>query len=57
MRIRVTPDDGKTIAELVLFRMEQSPNISKAAISMIQGEPSDYEQLRGTLLSLFNEVY
>ncbi|KAI1732218.1 protein kinase domain-containing protein [Ditylenchus destructor] len=58
IRIRVAPDDGlHTILELVLQQMPQSPNISRAAFSLVQGDASECDQLRGMLLSVFNEVY
>lgn len=57
MKIRVTPDNGKTILELTLFRMAESPNISKAIFTLVQGDLVDYEQLKNKLLSVFNEVY
>uniref|UniRef100_A0A915D956 non-specific serine/threonine protein kinase n=1 Tax=Ditylenchus dipsaci TaxID=166011 RepID=A0A915D956_9BILA len=56
VRIRIAPDE-LTILELTLFRMPQSPNISKAVFTLVQGNTTGFEQLKSVLLSLFNEVY
>ncbi|CAK5073696.1 unnamed protein product [Meloidogyne enterolobii] len=59
VRIRVAPpsnESNKTILELILYRIDQSPNISRAAFTHIQGDVNEYEQLRVNLLSIFNEV-
>ncbi|KAL7070169.1 hypothetical protein ACQ4LE_010580 [Meloidogyne hapla] len=59
VRIRVAPpsnESNKTILELILYRMDQSPNISRAAFTHVQGDVNEYEQLRINLLSIFNEV-
>nr|CAD2189428.1 unnamed protein product [Meloidogyne enterolobii] len=60
VRIRVAPSSNgsnkTTILELILYRIDQSPNISRAAFTHIQGDVNEYEQLRVNLLSIFNEV-
>ncbi|CAK5078355.1 unnamed protein product [Meloidogyne enterolobii] len=60
VRIRVAPPSNEsnkaTILELILYRIDQSPNISRAAFTHIQGDVNEYEQLRVNLLSIFNEV-
>lgn len=57
MKIRVTHDNGKTILEIILFRMLESPNISKAIFGLIKGQLVDFEHLKSKILSVFNEVY
>jgi len=58
--IRVAPSSNgsnkTTILELILYRIDQSPYISRAAFTHIQGDVNEYEQLRVNLLSIFNEV-
>lgn len=41
---------------LNLYKMTQSPNISKAEFSLVRGENQVYEQLRSELMATFNEV-
>uniref|UniRef100_A0A914D6B2 non-specific serine/threonine protein kinase n=1 Tax=Acrobeloides nanus TaxID=290746 RepID=A0A914D6B2_9BILA len=41
---------------LNLYRMAQSPNISKAEFSLVRGENRIYERLRSELMAIFNEV-
>ncbi|KAH7711196.1 Protein KIN-29 [Aphelenchoides avenae] len=55
VKARVANGDS-TLLEMSLFRMPQSPNISKAEFVLIQGESAGFEELRTQLLTTFNEV-
>lgn len=59
VRIRVAPPDEPSpsmILELALHRMEQSPNISRVSFTHVQGDQTQFEGLRHSLLTVFNEV-
>ncbi|KAI3407707.1 hypothetical protein GPALN_014360 [Globodera pallida] len=60
IRVRVAPLGEQpaqtTILELILFRMDQSPNISRASFTHVQGDTGEFEGLKQTLMSVFNEV-
>jgi hypothetical protein len=53
--VRFSHKNG-VLFEMILHRMNQSPNISRTEFFMLNGEQSEYDTLRTQLLAVFNEI-
>ncbi|KAE9555339.1 hypothetical protein FO519_001421 [Halicephalobus sp. NKZ332] len=54
-RIRFSHNKG-ILFEMVLHRMDNSPNISKTEFTLISGDVAEYDALRAKLLAILSEI-
>jgi serine/threonine protein kinase len=54
-KVRFSHKNG-VLFEMILHRMNQSPNISRTEFFMLNGDQVGYDTLRNQLLAIFNEI-
>lgn len=54
--VHIRFSQGNILFDMILHRMDHSPNISKTEFTLISGDSNEYDALRTKLLAIFNEI-